>query len=376
MAGDLRPPPAMNSQDLAQLQAHKEYPSVSILLPVYADSPDNRQQTPIRVKNLVRQAEERLHVEFSDRDLEPLHTRLRELLGQVGSGEAGHGLALFASPNFSRLIHLPFPVQERVSVNHGFLTRDLVVATKQNQRYFVLSLTEKNACLYEGLRDHLREIETPTFPVARAIEGVETELPGTYGVEPTSLHDGEEREYFNRVEHALEAILAQKKLPLALAGTTRTVAYFDEATQHKGKPKFETIARLTGNYERLPRHELAAKVWPLVEAGLKAELTRAKERLGEASANNHKASGLRYVWRAAHEGRIDTLLVEEDYFQPARIKDKTLHFVSDGARDGQGAPEDAVDDTISAVMKTGGTVHFYASGELADCERIAAILRY
>ncbi len=80
MAGNLRPQVLMKSQDLAQLQAHKEYPSVSILLPVYADAPDSRQQTPIRVKNLVRQAEERLHAEFSDRDLEPLHARLRELL--------------------------------------------------------------------------------------------------------------------------------------------------------------------------------------------------------------------------------------------------------------------------------------------------------
>ncbi len=376
MAGDLRPQNDMKSQDLAQLQAHKEYPSVSILLPVYADSPDSRQQTPIRAKNLVRQAQERLHAEFSDRDLEPLHTRLRELLLQVDSGEAGHGLALFASPNFSRLIHLPFPVQERMSVNHGFFTRDLVVATKQSQRYFVLSLTEKNACLYEGLRDHLREIETHDFPVSRAIAGVETELSGSYGVEPTAQHDGEEREYFSRVQHGLESILAQKTLPLALTGTTRTLAYFDEATQHKGKPKFEAIARLSGNYEKLPRHELAHKIWPLVEEGMKARLTRVKERLDAATPNGHRATSLRYVWRAAHEGRVDTLLVEEDYFQPARIQNNTLHFVADGARDGHGAPEDAVDDTISTVMKAGGNVYFYAPGELHDCERIGAILRY
>jgi hypothetical protein len=366
----------MNSQDLAQLQAHKEYPSVSILLPIYADSPDNRQQTPIRVKNLLRQAEERLHSEFSDRDLEALHSRLHDLLIQVDSGEAAHGLALFASPSFSKLIHLPFPVQERVSVNHGFMTRDLVVASAQTQRYFVLSLSEKNASLYEGLRDHLREIETHDFPVTLEVDGVQSELPGTYGVEVTTLHDRQEHEYFNRVQHALEAILAQKKLPLALAGTTRTMAYFDEVTQHKGKPRFEIIARTTGNYEKLPHRELASKIWPLVEESLKSGLTRAKERLGEASANNHKATGLRYVWRAAHEGRVDTLLVEEDYFQPARIRDNTLHFVNEGARDGQGAPEDAVDDAISTVMNAGGTVHFYAPGELQDCERIAAILRY
>ncbi len=95
-----------------------------------------------------------------------------------------------------------------------------------------------------------------------------------------------------------------------------------------------------------------------------------------ATANGHKATGLRYVWRAAREGRVDTLLVEEDYFQPARIRDDTLHFVTENTRDGHGAPEDAVDETISTVMNAGGNVHFYTPGELNDCERIAAILRY
>lgn len=375
MAGDLPANSHMNPQDIAQLQAHKEYPSVSILLPVYAASPDNRQQTPIRVKNLLRQAEERLHTEFSDRDLEPLHNRLRDLATQLDSEHPAHGLALFASPGFGKLCYLPFSVPERVYVNHGFLTRDLVVGHKRDARYLVLSLTEKIAHLYEGSRDQLREIESGGFPVTRAVEGVEVELPSTFGVEPTALHDGEEREYFNRVEHALRNLLAPRPLPVALSGTTRTLAYFDEVTQHKGKSKFEIIARLSGNYEKLPRRELAAKIWPLVEESFKANLSREKQRLEDA-VTNHKATGLRFVWRAAHEGRVDTLLVEEDYFQTARIRDNTLHFINEDTNDGGGAFEDAVDDTITTVMQAGGTVHFFAPGELTAYERIAALLRY
>jgi hypothetical protein len=375
MAGDLRQSAGMNPQEIAQLQAQTEYPSVSILMPIYAASPDNRQQTPIRIKNLLRQAEERLRAEFSERDLEPLHARLQDLATNVDSEQAAHGLALFASPGFSRMYYLPFPVQERVSVNHGFATRDLVQAHVQSPRYLALSLSEKTTHLLEGVRDHLREIEDCGFPVTLEVEGVRSELPGTYGIETTRLHDREEREYFNRVQHALEAILARQNLPIALIGTTRTLAFFDEVTQHKGKPRFHVIARLTGNYEKLPRRDLEAKLWPLVEEGLHAELQQVKERYDNASTD-HQACGLRYVWRAANEGRVDTLLVEEDYYQPARIRDKTLHFLADGARDGEGAPEDAVDETIAAVLNTGGNVVFFKPGELESCQRIAAILRY
>ncbi len=365
---------SLTTDEIAQLQAQRDYPSVSILLPIYGNAPDERQQTPIRVKNLLRQAEERLLKEFPARDIAPLLDRLHAMVTEVDYDHGTHGLAIFASANFARFYYLPFPVDERLGINHHFATRDLIIARSRSSRYFVLSLTEKSAHLYEGVRDQLREIEDFGFPVEREIEGVKTELPGTFGVEVTKLHDGEEREYFSRVQRALEGALAQEPLPLALAGVERTLAYFDEATSHKGKPKFNVVARLTGNYEKVRLREMAGKIWPMVETSMKAGQKRVKERLADATSANRKVTGLREVWKAAQAGRVDTLLAEESYHPATRTNGKGLRHAAEG--EGFASLDDAVDAIIQQVLSTGGEVTFFDADELAHDEHIAAVLRY
>ena len=365
---------SLTTDEIAQLQAQRDYPSVSILLPIYGNAPDERQQTPIRVKNLLRQAEERLLKEFPARDIAPLLDRLHAMTNEVDYDHGTHGLAIFANAGFARFYYLPFAVDERVSINHTFATRDLIVARSRSTRYFVLSLTEKNAHLYEGVRDHLREIEDFGFPVEREIEGVKTELPGTFGVEVTKLHDGEEREYFSRVQHALEGALSQEPLPLALSGVERTLAYFDEATTHKGKPKFAVVARLTGNYEKVRLREMSSKIWPMVEASMKTAQNRVKVRLDDATSANRKATGLREVWKAAQGSRVDTLLVEATYQQATRTNGRGLQHAAEG--EGFDSLNAAVDAIIEQVLKTGGEISFFADDELAPYEHIAAILRY
>jgi len=365
---------SLTNDEIAQLREQRDYPSVSIFVPIYGTAPDERQQTPIRVKNLLREAEERLLKDSSARDQAPLLERLHGMAADIDYDRGTRGLALFASAGFSRFYYLPFPVDERVAINHTFATRDLVIARHRSTRYFVLSLTEKVARLYEGVRDHLREIEDFGFPVERDIDGVRSELPGTYGVEVTTLHDKEEREYLNRVQHALELALAEEQLPLALSGVERTLVYFDEATAHKGKPRFNIVARLTGNYEKLPLRDMESKIWPLVEQGLKAGLERVKERLEDAVSGKRQAVGLREVWKAAQEGRVDTLLVEDTYHQAARSQGNGLHLTAEA--EGFGTLDDAVDAVIEQVLKTSGEVFFFAADELASHQHIAAILRY
>ena len=72
----------MNQQDLQELQAIRGYPALSILLPTHRKDPEKRQD-PIRVKNLVREATDRLLAEFSRREVSPLLARLNYLVAQI-----------------------------------------------------------------------------------------------------------------------------------------------------------------------------------------------------------------------------------------------------------------------------------------------------
>lgn len=371
----------MERNEIQELLAQNTYPSVSVFLPVYHASAGDRQQTPVRVKNLLRQVEERLLQESSKRDIAPVMERLEALAAEVDPQQRCDGLALFANAGFSKMIYIPTAVEERIIVNHCFVTRDLVVAFFRSPRYRVLSLTEKETHLYEGRRDKLREIKNNLFPMPRDLQGVETEMQSTFGVEPSIEHEKNERDYFNRVEKALEEIHDADPLPLALVGVERTINYFDEVLSGTRKNKFDIVARLYGNFENQPLRALEEKIAPLVEESLEAERAKHRFRLEEAVGPGRASFGLKQVWKEAKIGRIDTLLVEEDYHQPARMRDNgipngDLEYVSEAQREAPDVLDDAVDETVETVLNASGDVIFYPPGTLGERGRIAAILRY
>ncbi|HMO59909.1 MAG TPA: hypothetical protein PKC19_21355, partial [Roseiflexaceae bacterium] len=147
----------MNRNDVRLLQAMRSYPSLTITLPPHRTSPDNRQD-PIRVKNLVTEAGNRLMKEFSRREAEPILTRLDALTKEIDYRTTLDGLALFVSSEAAQAFVLPFTLNERVVIDETFFTRDLVFAMNRTPRYWVLALSEQPTRLYEGARDVLVEI--------------------------------------------------------------------------------------------------------------------------------------------------------------------------------------------------------------------------
>ena len=113
--------------ELKSLQARREYPSVSILAPTHRTAPSNKQD-PIRVQNLVRKAIDRLHGEFSKREVAAVVKNLQQLVREVDWEHTLDGLALFASRGQSAAVNLPFRVKSRAVIHETFATRDLVYA--------------------------------------------------------------------------------------------------------------------------------------------------------------------------------------------------------------------------------------------------------
>jgi hypothetical protein len=91
----------MNRHDVRLLQAIREYPSVSIILPAYRTAPENLKH-PIRVKNLVKEAEDRLLQEFTWREVDSLTSRLNDLVERINYQYMTEGLAIYANKDFSR----------------------------------------------------------------------------------------------------------------------------------------------------------------------------------------------------------------------------------------------------------------------------------
>lgn len=361
----------MNQLDVRILQTIRANPALSILLPTHRTSPENRQD-PIRLKNLVNEASERLKAEYPMQELRPLFAQLDNVLESIDLNYALDGLAIFVNRDFGRKFDLPFSVKPRVVVDETFATRDLVYAMNRSPRYWVLALSEQDTRLLEGTRDSLIEVKEHGFPMRHSGPGGDAPLPNAPEINVSALRDERHRQFFRQVDQAFGAVAKQDDLPLVLVGVDRYLAFFREVSQHGSK----ILTTLAGNHDKTTPHDLGKLLWEPVQAALKEE-RRAKMDALEAAVGARKfVSGVGEVWRYAHDGRGEQLLVEEHFYFPATVDESGRHIQPAEDASAPGVIDDAVDEIIEAVLKQGGKVSFVEDGTLDQHQRISLILRY
>jgi hypothetical protein len=362
----------MNRNDIRLLEETRGYPCLTITLPTHRTSPDNRQD-PIRVKNLVTQAADRLINEMGKREAGPLLERLDALASDIDYRYALDGLALFVSNDVAYKYYLPFTLPERVVVDESFATRNLVFAMNRTPRYWVLVLSEKPTRLYEGTRETLVEITEGTpFPMTHGGPGGGSGLPNDPAVNSSQFRDEHHRIFFRSVDEALKPLMAADPLPLAIVGVDRYLSFFNEVTSHAS----HLVASILGSHDKTPAHELGKLVWPDVKATLAEQRTKVFDELNAAVGGQRSASTVGEVWRFAHEGRGQTLIVEEDFHYPARVDASGIQLIPADDIEAPDVIDDAVDEIVHQVLSKGGRVVFADNGTLEKHSQIALILRY
>ncbi|WP_298816601.1 AOC03_06830 family ribosome hibernation factor [Chloroflexus sp.] len=361
----------MNITDLKLLQSLRSHPSLTITLPTHRTSPANKQD-PIRVKNLVTTATNRLIDTYDKRAVEPILRRLELLVNDIDYRYTLDGMAIFVNRDTALWYMTPFPLKERVIVDETFYTRDLVYAMNRAPRYWVLALSEKPTRLFEGTRETLQEVETGGFPMAHLGPGGARGIPNDPAINQSAYRDEHHRIFFRQVDEALAPFMADDPLPLALAGVDRYLAFFREVSKHSDA----IIATLTGNYDNASAHDLGQLIWPIVESNLQHRRQQVLRELEAAIGGQRYASTIGEVWRFAREGRVMSLLVEENYHQPALVDESGFRLTLIDEPTTPEALDDAVDEIIATVIDRGGKVVFLADGSLSAHQCIAAILRY
>jgi hypothetical protein len=352
---------------LKSWRAHRDYPSVSILAPTHRTAPSNKQD-PIKVKNLVRKATDRLHREFPKREVAAVVKNLDKLVQGVDWDHTLDGLALFAGKERSGAVTLPFRVKPRAVIDETFATRDLVYAYNRAAPYRVLTLGH-NCRLYDAWTNVLDEHTARPFPMAHRGPGL-SKRPGVYGINPSAKRDEAYRAFFQSVDAAVEAVQKANPLPLVVVGVERNLAFYQEVTRQAAA----IVGMLAGNHDKTSPSALGKLAWPVFEAGATVRRTGALVLLDEAVGAQRHASGIDQVWRAAAGGKCRALLVEKDFKYPADLSpegDRLLPYTGQGA----GSLDDAVDEVIDRVLSAGGEVFFYSPGDLDVHQRIAAVLR-
>lgn len=358
----------LSRAELKAFQGHSDYPSVSILAPTHRTAPKNKQD-PIKVKNLVNKAIERLHGEFKKRDVADVVKNLQGLVKKVDWQHTLDGLALFASKDKAFSVSLPFRVKPRAMVDAAFATRDLVYAYNRARPYRVLTLGH-TAQLYDAWTKVLESHTEAPFPLRHKGPGGAAPLPGGKGINRSAVRDEAMRDFFRTVDEAVEAVQKANPLPLVVVGVERNLAFFQEVTRQAAS----VVGMLAGNHERTEASALGKLVWPVFEAGATTRRTEALVQLDQAVGAHRHASGIDQVWREVVGRKCRMLLVEKDFKYPADVSpegDRLLAYTGQGAQ----ALDDAVDEAVERVLDAGGDVFFYPAGDLEVHQRIAAVLR-
>jgi hypothetical protein len=353
--------------DLKELQALTKVPALSILLPTHRTSPDNKQD-PIQVKNLVKEASDRLSEEFSARELEPLLKNLDELVNDIDYAYALDGLALFVAHDFAKKFYLPFTVPQRVIIDQTFATRDLVYGLHRAQRYWVILLSQNASRLLAGNGETLEEVNNKDFPLQMEGPGATTVLPDSAD---SSYLDDRHRRFFQSVDRAFTAYAEDDTLPIVLGGVIRQISFFQEVSQYTA----QVAGTLTGNFDKATLSQLVPEVWPIVRGVREQQRVDALASLDAAMGEGKVVSAIEEVWRLAQDGRGKLLLVEKGYHIPAVVDESGGLQVVDEAG-GTEVMDDAVDEIIEAVLAKGGEVMLLDDNALTDHHRIALTLRY
>ncbi len=193
-------PATLTRDTLKQLLAVRQKPCLSLYQPTHRSFPE-REQDPIRYKQLVRQLEDSLRKQgFPDADklLEPF-------LALVDDNDfwnaSRDGLAVFGAPGYFKFFRLQRKVPELAVANDRMHVKPLLRIAQSADRYQILALTMDSVRLYEGNRDGIDEI-----PLA---EGVPATLEQALGSDLTAKDQSGHPQGYSRASERGDPMTAE-----------------------------------------------------------------------------------------------------------------------------------------------------------------------
>jgi hypothetical protein len=376
---------------LRELSEAASHPCVSIFLPTFRAGAETL-QNPIRLKNLLRKALEKLGEQGVDlQAAEDLLGPAEALLPDEDFWQHQEdGLAVFRSPNLFRAYRLPRSFPELAVVNDRFYLKPLFPLLSGDGHFYILALSANEARLFLARQDRVSELDlghaprslaeavgydltqhllrfNTVTPSAQARAGVPNYFGQGGGEEESKL---EIQQFFKRLDSGLHELDLDRNAPLVLAGVGYLVPLVREASRWPNLVEHG----VEGNPEGLSPEALRDRAWPLVAPLFQADREKAAERFADLIGTGRASAQAEEVVPAAHDGRIDVLFTAQGARLPGvydpGARTVTVHPQGDVA-------EDLLDEAAVQTFLHGGKV-FAVEPEAvpAEGEPLAAVFRY
>jgi hypothetical protein len=357
----------MDRDDVLALSRVVSEPAVSIMMPVRRAAPfhdaDRR-----HLQQLVDKACDLVLGSYPAAGAEPLVKRLRAVVDELDFAHPGDGVAVFADADESHVLHLPFTVDEQLSIERVFATRQVLIGMAHLPPVRVLALSEHLVRLFEDRDGHLVEVHDAGFPmIARPVP--EQEPPHGDLPRHEDVRAEEHRSACRAADSGLDALVGVGAIPVVVVGAERELAYFDAVSHHRRI----VIGQVHGNYIEARPDELEQLVRPVIDAWVDALEDAAVREITDAPHRDRVVTDFPEVWQAAMEGRGHRLVIEDDFTYPLHLTDG---YAPGDEHEEPWTLDDAVDELIEHVLIGGGDVTFVRAGKLDAAGGIGLVLRY
>ena len=355
--------------ELRLLLEHSQTPCASLFVTLHSLAPH---ENLVRVNNLVRQAEEKLsNITTTSEAWDILRPTIEVLRATIQPTENVRGFAAFACPGFHREFLLPMDLTELAAIGRRFFIRPLLPLFTENDRFYILTISQKHIRLFEANRFEAHEIHVEGLPAdldkPLNSEGYEKELQfhaaasGGGGKRAIIFHGGKDEpkdrlaNYLHKVSGTLFGSRSmQEAAPLVVAAVEYVAALYRKGNTY---PNLVEDC-VTGNPDLLSTQELHAKAWETVKPKLAMQRERAIANYNELAGASLTSHSLKEIYEAAPKGRVRTLIIASGVHR----------FNEDG--------EDQLNFAASETLLNGGIVYEVPPANMPDKADIAALYRY
>ncbi len=392
--------------EIETLIAPHEAPCITLTMPTHRKGPDVL-ENPIRLKNLLDRAEERL-VGAGQRapEVRTLLEPARDLVERNSFWQRqSDGLLLYLSPDLFRTYRLPSPLEDLVVVSTGFHIKPLLPLLAYDERFFVLALSQDAIRLYQGTRFSVAPVSLRDIP--RSLEeallfeeaqqslhwhagqraglmaprhGARQEATGHegifHGIGYGSERDAKEEmlRYFNQIDEGLNRLLGDEASPLVLAGVGYVLPIYRQANS------LPTLVEegIEGSPKMLSARELHARAWEILAPRFRASEERAREQFESLLGRDdpRAITDPAEAVRAAYGARIHALFVARTLYAWGRFDPETMAAREEPDDDGGIGRQDLLDLAVAHTYLNKGEVHVVEAGDVPGGGVLAGVLRY
>lgn len=298
------------------------------------------------------------------------------------------GRAIFRSPGLFRQFELVGPVSARLTVGGYFNIRPVLMDLQLPPEFYLLKLSKTHVSLLRctalrGERVALPKGIPETLEEAKPFERPDHDLENraSSGVSAAAMHSirfgtgsGKETQrvyqadFYKLVDRGVRELLHGNEAPLVLAGVDEDNALYRTINRY---PKL-VAQSVTGSpaEERSAETDLVHQGYGIVRGDCTERAVRGLLESKERLAPSRYANGVNAILRAAVEGRVGTLYLDES---------AQMHGVFEGAKRGgrwNYGQEDLLNVAAVETILRGGQAFSLPPSRIPDGEPVAAILRY